>query len=61
MSHRDDHTPEELTERRRRPYTPPAIEESAVFETLALACIQTVGDISCDPSFGFSTGPVNVS
>ncbi len=33
--------------RRRRAYEPPAIEETASFETLALACGKTVGDGSC--------------
>lgn len=31
----------------RRPYEPPAIEETSEFETLALSCTGLVNDIAC--------------
>ena len=31
----------------RKPYTPPVIEQSAVFETLALACAKQAGAPEC--------------
>lgn len=31
----------------KRPYEPPDVEESAQFETLALACSKTVNDYFC--------------
>lgn len=33
--------------RGRRPYAPPAVEETASFETLALACGKTTSDNTC--------------
>lgn len=34
----------------RRPYEPPAIEESSEFETLSLTCTHTAA--GCDPELG---------
>ena len=44
----------------RLPYEPPAVEESATFETLALTCGKTdpQAAIGCDPDFG---GTLNAS
>jgi hypothetical protein len=33
--------------RERRPYEPPDVEETAEFETLALACAKTAGQRAC--------------
>lgn len=35
--------------RERKPYVAPAIEETSNFETLALACTQSVGNCQPDP------------
>lgn len=46
MSHQEEH--DEREGRRRRPYEAPAVADSAVFETLALACGKTVGELECE-------------
>lgn len=47
----------------RRPYQPPAIEETSQFETLALACGQNIGGgLSCsggDPNDPYVVGESN--
>lgn len=52
MSSSQDQDSEPGRDASRRPYTPPAIVESATFETLALACGKQNGQFSCDPDFG---------
>lgn len=39
-----------------RPYEPPAIVDSAQFETLALTCTTTAGTPTCEPPFGTPVG-----
>ncbi len=34
--------------RKRRPYEPPAVEDTVSFETLALSCNKQPGDFNCD-------------
>lgn len=46
--------PETPAPRDRRAYVPPAIEETTVFETLALQCARTAGIPTCEYSLGSS-------
>lgn len=39
----------------RRPYEPPAIEETSEFETLALSCTGLVNEIACYGSGTYTT------
>ena len=58
MRTNDDKASPREDDKVRLPYEPPAIEETAEFETLALACGHVEGSPSpsCDPDFGGQPG-----
>lgn len=52
MDHNDRDKDDEQG-RRRRPYAPPSVRESAMFETLALGCTEVNPEIDdCNPDLG---------
>lgn len=54
MAEREDDKQEELSERTKRPYSPPSVEEVAAFETLALSCASLPGNTDCYGGYKFS-------